>query len=357
MDGELRNFIEVWISAIASLCYCYYVASRLPKGFLRFLCVLPVLCIFIILPLNLAAFHLVGVTSFFLAWLANFKLLLFCFDRGPLVSPPPSHLFHFISLACLPIKFKSKINKQSSPSPKPSPSETNFISAVARSLLLALKIALVVILFRVYEQKPDLNKNVIMALYCLHAYLELEIVLALSAIPVRILFGFEIEPQFNEPYLATSLQDFWGRRWNLMVTSILRPTVYDPIRQLSSRIFRSTWAPFPAVMVSFLVSGFMHELIYYYLTRAPPTWEVTWFFVLHGICTAVEVAVKKAAVARGWRLHRAVSGPLTVGFVAVTGVWLFFPQLVRNGMDEQAITEFRWLVDFVKVNSSWTPKR
>ncbi|KAK4360075.1 hypothetical protein RND71_022304 [Anisodus tanguticus] len=40
----------------------------------------------------------------------------------------------------------------------------------------------------------------------------------------------ELEPPFDEPYKTSSLQDFWRRRWNLMVTNILRPTVYDPVR-------------------------------------------------------------------------------------------------------------------------------
>lgn len=31
---------------------------------------------------------------------------------------------------------------------------------------------------------------------------------------VFISLGGDLEPQANEPYLATSLKDFWGRRWN-----------------------------------------------------------------------------------------------------------------------------------------------
>lgn len=181
-----------------------------------------------------------------------------------------------------------------------------------------------------------------MGMYGLHVYLGVELMLAMSATMVRAIMGLEIEPQFNEPYLATSLQDFWGRRWNLMVSSILRPTVYKPVQ----RIFNSQLL---AVFATFLVSGLMHELIFYYLTRVSPTWEVTCFFVLHGICTAVEVAVKKA-VGERWRLHRAVSGPLTVGFVAVTGVWLFLPQIVRNGVATKAIREYSIVVEYFRDN-------
>ncbi|KAJ6429979.1 hypothetical protein OIU84_021400 [Salix udensis] len=71
----------------------------------------------------------------------------------------------------------------------------------------------------------------------------------------------ELEPPSNEPYLSTSLQDFWGRRWNLMVTNLLRHTVYKPVRSSLGSLL-GQWAPLPAVAASFLVSGLMHELLF-----------------------------------------------------------------------------------------------
>lgn len=41
-------------------------------------------------------------------------------------------------------------------------------------------------------------------------------------------------------------------------------------------------------------------------------------------------------------MHRPVLGPLTLVFVAVTDVWLFFPQLTRNGVDLKAIGELNF---------------
>ncbi|XP_012070952.2 LOW QUALITY PROTEIN: probable long-chain-alcohol O-fatty-acyltransferase 5 [Jatropha curcas] len=260
------------------------------------------------------------------------------FDQGPL-SPSPLKLFHFISLACLPIKLTNSKNN------------TNRYSVSTRSFLLAIKVILFAIIFHSYSYKQFMYPYVILILYCLHLYIELELVLAICAAPARALFGFELEPQFSEPYLTTSLQDFWGRRWNLMVTSILRPTVYNPIRDLSIRLIGPVWASLPAVFVTFVVSGLIHELLYFYLTRVSPTWEVTWFFVLHGICVAIEVAVKRVVKDR-WRLHPVVSGALTIVFVAVTGLWLFFPQLTRNGVDTKVIKELSIVVDFVKHNLS-----
>nr|GEV35870.1 hypothetical protein [Tanacetum cinerariifolium] len=67
---------------------------------------------------------------------------------------------------------------------------------------------------------------------------DLELAYAITALFVKTFTGFkfEIEPQFNDAYLATSLQDFWGRCWNLVVSSILLHIVYNPIREVTSPV-------------------------------------------------------------------------------------------------------------------------
>lgn len=330
MEIEIQTFIKVWFTAVAALIYCYYIASRLPGGATRLISFLPVFYLFTALPLQLSSLHLGAPTIFYLVWLGNFKLLLLSFEQGPLSSTPPLSLLHFISIGLLPIKTKNSVSN----------------SKVNKPVVFALKVALLAIIVRIYAYREYIHPYIILALYCCHVYLGVELVLAITAVPVRAILGLDLEPQFNEPYLATSLQDFWGRRWNLMVTSILRPTVYHPVQRISTRILGSRCARPPAILATFLVSGLMHEVIYYYLSRAYPTWEVTWFFVLHGICVTVEVAVKKALGGR-WRFHRLVSGPLTVAFVGVTGAWLFFPQVIRYGLDQRAISEYSILVQFL----------
>lgn len=350
MDGELNNLIKVWILAITCLIYCYCIASRFPRGIARLISLLPVFYLFIILPLNLSTVHFSGVTSFFLVWLASFKLLLFAFDQGPLFQLN-NKLLHFILVASLPIKIKPDPPVIKSPQDlnNTNPSEQiNTQESLPKSpVLLVIKFVLFSALLKVYDYRENLHPYVVLAVYCCHLYLELEIVLAMCATPARV-FGFELESQFNEPYLATSLQDFWGRRWNLMVTSILRPTVYNPTQNVFIRIMEQRWAQLLGVIATFVVSGIMHEVIYYYLARVPPTWEVTWFFILQGICVAIEVFLKKKLRNR-FRLHRAVAGPLVLAFVAGTGVWLFFAQIFRNKLEEKVLTEVFFLVDFIKI--------
>lgn len=335
MNSDINNFVKIWMTAISCICYCYYISARFPKGFLRLLTILPIIYLFNILPFGLSSFHLGGPTVFYLVWLSSFKLILFSFDNGPLSTTPPLSLLHFTCVALLPIKSKHPLSRTTSTS-------FSSTSQLRKSALVGTKVALLVMI--IYAYKLDLHQYV----YCCHVYLGTELILAITGFPVRAILGLEIEPQFNEPYLATSLQDFWGRRWNLMVTSIMRPTIYNPVLTFSTRCgLGPMLVRAPPTFATFLVSGLMHEWIFYYLTRVSPTWEVTWFFVVHGICTAAEVAVKKAAGGR-YRLHRAVSGIMTVGFVAVTGVWFFFPQILRNGVEQRAIEEYAILADFVR---------
>lgn len=133
-----------------------------------------------------------------------------------------------------------------------------------------------------------------------------------------------------------------------MVTYILRHTVHIPVRTLVSNL-GPQWAPMVGVIASFLVSGLMHELLFYYVTRATPTWEVTCFFVLHGVCVVVESGLMRLLGHHKMRVHWAVSGPITVAFVGATAAWLFFPPLLRDGADQRCVEEFNTLVDCVMI--------
>ncbi|KAB1224951.1 Acyl-CoA--sterol O-acyltransferase 1 [Morella rubra] len=398
MEGEVNNFIRVWLSVFISLSCCYLISKVVPKGPTRLFCVLPIIFFFLFLPLNLQSPQLGGTSAFCIAWLANFKLILFAFGKGPLCSDDSSiSLARFVAVGCLPIKiqrdtppkplekFRNNPNKTQSTSPlspvndqhkensSPKPLERDEITHPSPPIshvsgqskenpyptsrksreghIYPLKQAvmglLLVILIRVYSYIEHVHPKVILLLYCFHIYLSLEVILAIVATLARVVLGVGLEPQFNEPYLSSSLQDFWGRRWNLMASNILRTTVYDPMRHAAAGVIGSRWASLPAIFTTFAVSGLMHELVYYYMGRLKPTWEVTWFFILHGCCLIVEV-VLKALFAGRWRLPRLISGPLTIGFVIVTSFWLFFPQFLRCEADKRSLQEYATLAEFLK---------
>ncbi|KAL1537274.1 putative long-chain-alcohol O-fatty-acyltransferase 5 [Salvia divinorum] len=341
MEGEIKNFILVWTTVVASLCYCHTVAKALPStsAALRRLAILPIACLFWLLPLHLTSIHLGAVTSFFIAWLASFKLILFASAAGPLHSTPPLPLSRFIPLACFPIKTQN-------PNTKPSPQQSR--------INLPTKIATVALLIRVYTYKDHLHPKLIWLCYCIHIYFMLEMLLSLAGAVARAFTEIEIEPQFNEPYLATSLQDFWGRRWNLMVPKILHPTVYLPVRRAAARLTGRRWAAIPAVLSTFLVSGVMHELVVYNFGRVAPTGEMLGFFVLHGVSLSAEIVVKRVMPERFW-VGGGVSGPVTVAYVIWSSFWLFFPPFLRAGADLKGCTESLAFVEFLKTRRLISP--
>ncbi|KAH0745049.1 hypothetical protein KY285_006706 [Solanum tuberosum] len=191
----------------------------------------------------------------------NGKFLVPRIISGPLSSTPPLPLSTFIPLACLPIKFKKySINDNAETKKKTTKSTLNHIT----------KIALLAIFIRVYSYKDYLHPKIILSFYCFHIYFMLEIIFNMISAVVRGVSRVELEPPFDEPYLASSLQDFWGKRWNLMVTNIFRPTVYDPVCLIVADRISRKWAPLLAVLATFFVSGLMHELIFNYNGRLMP---------------------------------------------------------------------------------------
>lgn len=342
MEEEFSNLIKVWLTVFVCLCYCYVIGKAISKGPLRLLFLLPIVCLFLYLPLNLFSMHFGGLTGFFITWLGNFKLLLFAFGKGPLASDPLNlSLKRFVAVACLPIKISHHDQNKETPSPKTlEKGQISLLNYATKGVLLA-------VLLKVYEYSEFIHPKVLLGLYCFHIYFFLELILAVVAAVAKALLGFELEPQFNEPYLSSSLQDFWGRRWNLMVTSILRPTVYEPTLNFSKHVIGHKWAPLAAVMATFLVSALMHEILFYYQGRLRPTWNITGFFLLHGFCLTVEIVLKKA-VGKKWKLPRLISGALTVAFVMSTSFWLFLPQLLRFQADVRLLEEFAALGAFIK---------
>ncbi|ESQ42914.1 hypothetical protein EUTSA_v10015807mg [Eutrema salsugineum] len=337
MTEELRNLIKVWISAYISISYCYYISSKISKGFLRLLSLLPIFIIFLLIPLFLSSVHFCVISAFFLSWLANFKLLLFAFDQEPL-SPLPSNLFRFFCFTCFPIKTNQNPSSSNRIYNKPMP-----------RWVLAFKVMIFSFLLHLYGDNyhNSLPPFAFLVMFTIHLYLESEFILVFVGALLSTLLGCEIEPVFNEPYLATSLQDFWSRRWNLMVPSVLRPTVHIPVQRFTARLIGPNRSFYAGMLATFLVSGLMHELIYFYLVRKPPTWEVTCYFVLHGVATSAEVAVKRMRLCPP--LHRAVSGFVVSAFVLVTSGWLFTPQVLRNDVHKRLISECLFVIDVVKL--------
>ncbi|RCV06282.1 LOW QUALITY PROTEIN: hypothetical protein SETIT_1G150600v2 [Setaria italica] len=259
-----------------------------------------------------------GIAAFFLVWLGEFKLLLLTSGRGPL--DPALRPIPFVFTATLPVKLL--------------PQSPDAAAGAENVALSFLRVAIMVALLQVFHVKDQMHPYAVFALYGIYIYCFLDFLLPCLAALGRAL-GMGLEPQFHKPYRSASLQDFWGRRWNLMASAVLRPAVYVPVRA-------GLGAP-AGVLATFLVSGLMHEVIAYDITFRLPTGQLTAFFLLHGASVCTE-----KWCARRWpeytRLPRVVGTPLVVLFVVGTALWLFFPPLFGDGMDDRFIAEFNALL-------------
>lgn len=116
------------------------------------------------------------------------------------------------------------------------------------------------------------------------------------AIGVALLLGFEFPPNFDRPYAATSLRDFW-QRWHITLSRWLRDYLYVPLG--GSR--RGELRTVVNVMVTMLLGGLWHG--------------AGWTFVawggLHGL----------GQVVGRWRRHRRSARGLAAEPTAPAAVW------------------------------------
>ncbi|MCL7043184.1 hypothetical protein MKW94_025781 [Papaver nudicaule] len=335
-DGEVARSVKVWFTFYSSLTFCYFICGNIPKGFPRLLSILPIIYFFIILPLNLSSLLLGGAAGCSISWLASFKLVLLSFDKGPLSFDLPLH--HFLAIGSLPIYIK-----ESKPSSSSSPS-----GRVQGLYYYAFEVSVIGLIlytywyFQQYDYKP--NFIVMYFLYMFLMSFSLEVIIVFCSSLARLLFDLDVAPPFGNNYLvSTSLHDLWGRRWNLMSSSIFRSVVYEPVR----RIFKKSWGIYVAILATFFVSGLMHELLFFYMGRKQPCWDVLCFFILHGICLAMEIKVKKLLNGK-WQLNRLVSTPLVTGFLTGSYFWLIFPMFERLRVEIVVIEEIEKFIMLVK---------
>ena len=120
------------------------------------------------------------------------------------------------------------------------------------------------------------------------------------------------------PILATSVSDFWGRRWNLAFRDLTHRFVFRP---LTSRLGAK-----PALAVGFLISGIVHDLVIS-LPAGAGFGGPTLFFVLQGAAIFLE----RSASGRRLSLGRGAIGWAFTMLVLVAPLCLLFhPPFVRT---------------------------
>ncbi|CAN0361738.1 unnamed protein product [Discosporangium mesarthrocarpum] len=127
-------------------------------------------------------------------------------------------------------------------------------------------------------------------------------------------FGLSVRNTQHLPLQATSVAEFWGRRWNREVHSLLKDGVYDPVVQalraapgLPQGLRRNI-----AVMATFAVSGLLHAHVYALLGNPPNFWLALGYFVAQ----PAGMFFERAAGVKAW--PRPLARLWTVAFVAGT---------------------------------------
>ena len=124
------------------------------------------------------------------------------------------------------------------------------------------------------------------------------------AIGLGWMFGFRLPTNFNSPYKATSIIDFW-RRWHMTLSAFFREYVYIPLG--GNRRGPARQAAFVAIV--FLLTGLWHGA----------GWTFVAWGAIHGLLVLVNHLWSKYGP---FRLPVWVTWPVTV--LAVVALWVIF---------------------------------
>jgi D-alanyl-lipoteichoic acid acyltransferase DltB (MBOAT superfamily) len=140
--------------------------------------------------------------------------------------------------------------------------------------------------------------------------------------------GFQLMENFDRPYFARSIGDFW-KRWHISLTSWLMDYLFLPVAYSLSRKIKSprlmsikaeTWAYLGGTLVTMVLCGAWHGA----------QWTFVLWGAVHGLFLALSFLFKKtrAKIRKRLRLKQyprlRTMLRVTVTFTMVTFAWIFF---------------------------------
>jgi alginate O-acetyltransferase complex protein AlgI len=123
---------------------------------------------------------------------------------------------------------------------------------------------------------------------------------SLMAVGLGHMMGFKFPQNFNSPYKATDIRDFW-RRWHITLSTWLRDYLFYPVKGRAHFYF--------AVAVTFFLGGLWHG--------------AGWTFVIWGALHAVWVTSHHLFKKYQWIPRNPLFGRIAT-FLFVTLAWVFF---------------------------------
>jgi alginate O-acetyltransferase complex protein AlgI len=128
------------------------------------------------------------------------------------------------------------------------------------------------------------------------------------AIAISLLFGFHLPINFNSPYKATTITDFW-RRWHISLSSWLRDYIYIPLGGNRKGRFRQ----YLNQMITMLVGGFWHGA----------NIKFVFWGAMHGILLCIDKSLKPlTSILSSKRIGRVFL--ILITFTLVNLLWIFF---------------------------------
>jgi len=126
------------------------------------------------------------------------------------------------------------------------------------------------------------------------------------AIGLAHMLGFKLPANFRQPYLATSITEFW-RRWHVSLSTWLRDYLYIPLG--GSR--HGAWITCRALLATMLLGGLWHG--------------ASWTFVLWGLYHGVLLVVARVVPVPGWLAGRWLApARAALTFLVVCVGWVLF---------------------------------
>lgn len=123
------------------------------------------------------------------------------------------------------------------------------------------------------------------------------------AIGMGKMLNIDLPINFNSPYKALNINDFWSR-WHMTLTRFFTRYIYIPLggnRKGTARTYLN-------IMIVYLVSGIWHG--------------ANWTFIFWGICHGLFCVISRHFKSRIDKLHPALNWAVTFGFVNL--MWIFF---------------------------------
>jgi D-alanyl-lipoteichoic acid acyltransferase DltB (MBOAT superfamily) len=123
------------------------------------------------------------------------------------------------------------------------------------------------------------------------------------ALAVALLFNIRLPINFNSPYKALNIQDFW-RRWHMTLSRFLRDYIYIPLGGNRNGEFRT----YSNLFTVFLVGGLWHG--------------ASWMFIVWGAMHGFAIVLHRAWQQMGQKMNTFLAWFITFNFINIT--WIFF---------------------------------